>query len=374
MRSTLSSALYIGPNDPLACALDALAHRRMLERGKRDSQVADARARAYTRAAAMVRCVPFALRGDENETAHLQGLGPRVCNAVREFVQTGRIKEAEIMDEMDKKNNDMEGKKKDEDNDDECSDVNKQLREVRSLSTLYGVGVATAWSLAADGVTAADLRAADLPGADASWARVTWHEAWALRTAVERAANGEGTPGSSLGVRVVLCGGFRRGESNGHDVDLVYCQRRDHDDDNLSNLSNLSTGSMFSNLFVNRLQDHGLIERVLARRQGFSKRDMNGHDVVHAVALVHGKRVRLDLVGVRNVKEMAFATLAWSGSTGFQRDLRLVANRRGWTFCERGLFEGDGRGGVRVGGECASEMDVFAALGLSYRPAFERAG
>ena len=68
---------------------------------------------------------------------------------------------------------------------------------------------------------------------------------------------------------------------------------------------------------------------------------------------------RVDIVIV-NWNAWGTATLAWTGSTQFNRDIRKVAKSKGWSLDAGGLMD-KGRDIA-----CVDERDVFTKLGLDY--------
>lgn len=361
-RATLTQAIYAAPNRRLCTLLEQMAQKRELEQSGSMDRDAQMRARAYRRASAALKCVPFAIC-TADDVATLSGLGPRVLSAAREYVRTGTICEAGHLE------------------------TNKRLRALATLTTVYGVGVQTAQHFHDDlGITDIAMlcrRAASQPELFqtpvVSYLKHVPHlqradraTALAFRNAVDAAAN---NAADTLDVRVELCGGFRRGEPEGHDVDLIFCRH---------GAQRSVTHSIMKQLEA-RLIERRMLAEVLwesCDKAGGSEPRFGGeraigqyafaHDVVHAVGEWGARRFRVDLVGVRDAREMAFAMLAWSGSTAFQRDLRLAAEQRGWAFNQHGFFERIRGYRVQLSPQPGCEMDVFDALGLPYRAPFER--
>jgi DNA polymerase/3'-5' exonuclease PolX len=194
------------------------------------------------------------------------------------------------------------------------------------------------------------------------------------RTFVDRV---EALAANSLGVRLCfkLCGGFRRGERQGHDIDILY-RRED-----------TSTESVQSELLAMLKSEHILVATLRAHANLSGGHELTfkepkkakthfryAHDVLLTICQTRAnKPMRVDFVGVRDREEFSFATLAWSGSTLFQRDLRRYAEKeRGWTFNQHGLFSLETGERAALYPRPGSEHDIFDALGLVYRPPFER--
>lgn len=366
-RATFAECIFASPNSKLSCILEKIAQKRILDGLPETGQDAEMRARAYCRASAALKCVPFKLLTAEDAET-LDTFGPRVLATVREYLHNGKVQEVCSMCE--------EGR----------------LKALDEFSNLYGVGVKSAKHF---------YDVLGLTSMDALRQRVRQHSsefneslkkylsfdkelARVTRPTVDRffseVTNVLNQDRNSLDVRMVLCGGFRRGTDSGHDIDLVYCRGWEKRDDTASIMAEV----------VKRLEAMKLIRCVLFERSGksgweesrYSVKSGRGrshggdysyaHDITHAVGELDGKLFRVDIVGVRDRREMGFATIAWSGSTGFQRDLRLVAERKEWTFNEHGLFLRDNGERVNMGIESPSEMDIFQALGLVYRASYER--
>ncbi|CAN8069202.1 unnamed protein product [Agarophyton chilense] len=363
-RCTMTQALYKAPNHELCKALEIIAKKRRLEQAGGSVESADIRGRAYQRASAALKCLPFKLRTAQDAKA-LYSLGPRVLAIVNEFLTTGVVKEAQLME------------------------TNERLKALTKFQRVYGVGYVKARKFYDElGIRSMkDLLASEQKsdkGEDRAVVRYLRHieciqslsskEASAFKDVVHKIANSGDE--NDLHLRFQLCGGFRRGEKSGHDVDILYCRREMKSQDCNSVLREL----------VKRLQNKGIVIEILKESsdvdgwnevhyhsQASSAMFPYAHDVLHALAKYKGKVFRLDLVGVRDAREFCFATIAWSGSTPFQRDLRWWCDqKKGWTFNEHGVFDRNSGKRVELNPEPRSEMDVFAALGLTYRAPYER--
>lgn len=362
-RPTITPHIYPPPNLGLCDALDAVAKKRRLENAGGSEESADIRARAYKRASASLKCVPFELRTVQDVEA-LHTFGPRVLSIANEYIHIGRVKEADMLE------------------------TDARLKSLAELQEIYGVGFASARKYFDSGIkTTEKLRQAvsqrpqDFPDMLVKYmrhygdtSRMTISEARTYTNLVEEIAN---TPeDESLHVRTLLCGGFRRGEQTGHDVDILYCRRRSHRRDHTSVLETLTK----------RLQKAGILTEVLRlssdthgwgeiryRREHSKSTFPYAHDILHAIAHYKGRKFRLDIVGIRDAKEFSFATLAWSGSTSFQRDIRhWIERHRGWIFNQHGLFDRVSGQRVHLDPFPQTEMDIFSAVGLIYRPPYER--
>lgn len=361
-RSTITQSIYPAPNRDICSVLNKMATKRILERAGGSNASADIRARAYRLASSALKCVPFELRTTQDAYS-LHTFGPRVLAVVSEYLTTGQAHEVVELE----------------------SDT--RLRCLSEFQKMYGVGPTFARDLYdLRGIrSVSQLRGRvqshpqEFPSALVEYLlqydklqRLDLKTAVQFRRLVEDVVN-EGQ--RNLHLRFVLCGGFRRGEQSGHDVDLLYCRRRELIHDHASVLDEV----------VKRLLESGLLVSVLSlatnadgwhERRYIPDRSRSvfryAHDVLHGVGQIDGKVFRLDIVGVRDATEFPFATLAWSGSTAFQRDIRQYCETKGWIFNQHGIFERAGGQRVELQPRPGSEMDIFAAMALTYRAPFER--
>lgn len=363
-RSTITQSIYASPNNNLCSVLEQMAKKRILERAGGSNAAADIRARAYRLASSALKCVPFELK-TQQDAQTLHTFGPRVLAVVSEYLTSGKVHEVSAIQS------------------------DKRLSTLAKFQDIYGVGASSARDLydlrGMKSVEQLRERVRTHPGEFSppvveylqhydALARMDLKSAVTFKQRVEDVVNEPGQ--RNMHLRFVLCGGFRRGEQSGHDVDLLYCRRRELAHDHTSVLDQV----------VKRLLDSGLLLSILSlatnadgwhERRYVSEASRSvyryAHDMLHGMASFGGRVFRLDIVGVRDVAEFPFATLAWSGSTAFQRDIRLLCEKKkNWIFNHHGVFERAGGQRVELNPTPKSEMDVFAAMGLTYRPPFER--
>lgn len=362
-RATFSHAIYPCPNQPLCDIFESLAKRRILEEAGGSSHKADIRARAYRLAASALKQIPFRLTS-KHDAAALHSFGPRVLAVVNEYLTTGVVTEVQQLK------------------------TDARLRALTELTELYSVGSKTARHLVDDCKirSVSQLRKYVRANPDNfgdplvrylefydDAGPVDLATAREFEGVVTRVANQAPNP---LHLRVTLCGGFRRCEPKGHDVDLVYSR---------AGPMKYDTSSVLS-LLIGRLSQKGLLAcslSIAADQPGHLEKNYFGeskqrsiypyaHDILHAMARFRGKVFRLDIVGVRRVEEYPFATLAWSGSTPFQRSIRQYSEQRGLTFNQHGLFDRITGERVKLEPIPGCEADVFHCLKLVYRPPYER--
>lgn len=88
------------------------------------------------------------------------------------------------------------------------------------------------------------------------------------------------------------------------------------------------------------------------------------------------KMARVDLIFAK-WEEYYFALLGWTGSRQFERSLRLFCKReRGWKLTSSGLYSLKSGKPIDVekllGHQLQSEQDLFAVIGIPYKPPNER--
>ncbi|XP_036103001.1 DNA-directed DNA/RNA polymerase mu [Molossus molossus] len=200
-------------------------------------------------------------------------------------------------------------------------------------------------------------------------------DAEALQRVLE-AAVGQALPGAT----VTLAGGFRRGKSQGHDVDFLIT----HPHEDLE--AGLLPGVM------RHLEKQGL---VLYHQHQHSHRRDPSHLTQQSHAMdtferslcifrlmrppgapaggtqrpcTSWKAVRVDLVVVPT-SQFPFALLGWTGSKHFERELRRFSRKeRGLWLNSHGLFDPEQKTFFQV----AAEEDIFRHLGLAYLPPEQR--
>lgn len=369
-RSTFCQSIYPCPNKALCDVLERLAEKRGLEQAGGTAYTADIRSRAYRQASAALKCVPFRLQNAVDGRA-LRSFGPRVLEVANEFLTSGAVEEAEVLDK-------------------DC-----RLRTMQQFCKMYGIGVQTARILydvrgIRDLATLRKQVKADPEKFSASlvgyisfldeMGEATLDMARRYCNRVESIVN-DGADGG-LQVRMVLCGGFRRGECVGHDVDLLYCKKRGRTKNTSSILQEVAGSMRKHGLLVatlhmaddkNSWKEQRYTRITSASGGGARSKYRFAHDTLHGLGCFEGKTFRVDVVGVRDEMEFPFATMAWSGSTSFQRDLREMCQKRhDWTFNAHGIFRRCDGERVEIFPRIASEVDIFSAMGLVYRPPFER--
>lgn len=191
----------------------------------------------------------------------------------------------------------------------------------------------------------------------------------------------------SIDGQVVPCGSYRAGEEWSSSVILVVSVDNSAD---IGETSEQILGALRqSTLLVADLSLGTLAEpwaRSACRPAGTEPPHARVFLGVGQGMPVKGERIRyrrLDLVFCGH-EALPFATIQWTGNDGgiFNRELKRIAAFRGFHLSTTYLCKADRKGvrGRNVGNvcragfriDCASEEDVFAALGLPYRPPDQR--
>jgi DNA polymerase/3'-5' exonuclease PolX len=362
MHPRCNPELVPNPNADLVEQLRRVGKKRRLT----NLDDGDKRFLSYARSAAFVSALPFKVVSAD-DVAAMPFVKDGIKAAVASFFTHGRILE---LDEFEK---------------------NEELAGVERLSQVFGISVPTAQRLSKAGVrTVEDAlrhyeaglsspKAGVLASLRTCAQPVTYAEAAALVTRVADVAR-RAMPEHDLTFK--LAGGFRRGCSRGHDVDILYCHaERRVTTSVLDQLVDVLTkGSVIVDTLGGQADRPGARELTFARKSSASPAFELAHDLSLTICRVPsadepggaGKAVRVDFVGVRQRDEWPFATLAWTGTTLFQRELRRwTAGAHDWVFNQHGLFDRTGKRVTPVPA-CATEHDIFNFLGLPYLSPYER--
>ncbi|POY75321.1 hypothetical protein BMF94_1692, partial [Rhodotorula taiwanensis] len=328
------------PNQDLVDALKPLREWRFVEYGSSSPEGI-----SYSTAISAIIACPYRLRSGEEARA-LHKVGEKLALKVDEFLDTGRIREADDLDH------------------------NERYQSLKSLMTVHGIGQHTAKELYSQGYRSAeDMRKSG------HWQKeFRYHDDIQLpipRTDVESIAQFVQLQVDRIerGSHMVITGGYRRGKLQSNDVDLLITFP--HQDG--------KERKMLRRL-CHRLQVKGFIppdgilsfsEPATLRTTHENKKASSFDSLDKALVVFRHpannttrKRDiyrRVDLIFAR-WPSFGAAVLGWSGSTQFERDLRKHAERLGYKFDS---------GGLRVRGSnevvpTMTEQDVFRALKLKY--------
>ncbi|KAF9512922.1 hypothetical protein BS47DRAFT_1344864 [Hydnum rufescens UP504] len=311
---------------------------------------------SYSRSISWCKCCtayPRVVRSSK-EVVDLPGLGPKLFKMIDEFLKDGEIKEARRA-------------------------INSPRFGVLSLfSTIYGIGPSTARRLYDQGNRTFE----DLERYYNEWERKNGKPSGMREALVLRDDLAQKIPRAEVeemveaickhldsiqeGFQHTMCGGYRRGKEYSNDVDIVFSR---------PGIDPKQDRGMCQAL-VTRLQEAGLVTHVMLlssftsqhspfSRFSTSSQGIDTLDTALTVFKFHGEgRVhrRLDLIFAPwNVYWTA--VVGWTGSTQFERDLRIWAKQeRGMKFDCSGITRVHNSEQVFV----HSEEEVFQVLGLPW--------
>ncbi|XP_072258981.1 DNA-directed DNA/RNA polymerase mu isoform X2 [Pyxicephalus adspersus] len=319
-------------------------------------QASEVRFLGFTRAASMLKSLPYKLQSVE-ETENLLWCGGHCKSVIQEILEDGVCREAEEIK------------------------ASKHYQCMKLLTSIFGVGVRTAEQWYKDGVRRLDdlkdpkfkLTAEQRAGlehyADLQLP-VTREEAERMQCMIREALQ-TFVPD----IQITMTGGFRRGKQQGHDVDFLIT----HPDDNaltgvLKKAMDWMDGKgllLYRHLKershapykVNRNMDgHETCYSIFALPVGDLKSEceLEASGVVHrtgsGVTSPIWKAIRVDLV-VTPFLEYPYALLGWTGSKHFERELRRYSwQEKKMTLTSHGLFNGEKKCLILA----TSEEEIFA--------------
>jgi DNA polymerase/3'-5' exonuclease PolX len=358
---------------------------------------------AFRQAASVVRSLPFALT-DARQVAGMKGIGSSILEEIRSILATGHSGRLEALKS------------------------DPKLQVLQLLQSVHGIGPAIAEKLYAQGVrTLDDLRARGSLTAQQALSLRYYDE---LTEKIPRAEVAE----FEQRIRAVLktidprlrmevCGSYRRGKATCGDIDVLvshpdphYRYSDEHSRRDAAAASSASSSahrgggggghkSSFQYLLeelMRRLHAQGLLTDDLVHPS--SKQRYKAHTVQNiyesglenetysGIGMIPrdeqrqlgGKHRRID-IKVYSTAEFPFALLYFTGSKDFNRLMRLYCNRhRSLSLSDKALtpYVSGGRA-AKAGGPrtklatgmaipCASEEDIFRAVGLEYIPPTQR--
>ena len=177
-------------------------------------------------------------------------------------------------------------------------------------------------------------------------------------------------PGSTY----VICGGYRRGKPESNDVDIVISLPRppqkegEHD----RGIWNVQEQIAVMDKLLKSLKRKAFITHVVNVSTPASQYEMTYSRLELAeVVVMPSKSETIPTPRYRRVdiilgpwETHGAAVLGWTGSRQFERDLRLVAKHKGFTFHSTGLVHQGDRAPLST----PKEEDIFEVLGLEYMP------
>ncbi|CEQ41545.1 SPOSA6832_03302, partial [Sporobolomyces salmonicolor] len=312
---------------------------------------------AYATAISAIISTPYKITSG-HEARKIHKIGQKLAKKVDEFVETGKIQDAQDMLE------------------------NERFIALRSLMTVHGVG-----HLKAKDLYAAGYRSAEDLKKTGEWEKeFRYYDDIQLkipRSEVESICEWVRVQLDRIepGAHIAIVGGYRRGKRDSNDVDLLITYPH-QDGKERGILRRLCHRLKAKEPRLRPSSRAGLVppEGILSFSQPATKRTTRENKQASSFdaldkALVIFKHPanrttrprdvyrRVDLI-VARWPAFGAALLGWSGSTQFERDLRKHAEHMGYKFDSGGLR-------TRATGEVvptATEKDVFRALKLEYIP------
>ncbi|XP_032944545.1 DNA-directed DNA/RNA polymerase mu isoform X4 [Rhinolophus ferrumequinum] len=356
--SWFTESMAAGQPVPVECrhrleeALETLAEAAAFEGS-------EGRLLSFCRSASVLKALPSPVTA----LSQLQGLphfGEHSCRVVQELLERG------VCDEVERVR------------------LSERYQSMKLFTGIFGVGVRTADQWYREGLrTLDDVREqvqrltrqqkAGLQHYGDLSRPVQRSDAEALQLVVEAAVS-QALPGAT----VTLAGSFRRGRSQGHDVDFLITHPQEGQEAGLLPrvLSYLKKQGLVLYQQHRRCRDPAHRMRQSHNMDTFESSFCIFRLLRTSGAAVEGpqrpgppwKAVRVDLVVVP-IGQYPFALLGWTGSKHFERELRRFSRtERGLWLNSRGLYDPEQKAFVHV----AAEEDIFRHLGLAYLPPEQR--
>lgn len=336
----------------------------------------EGRSVAFRRAASVLKALPRRVRSME-DLRGLPCLGDHSQRVIKEILEDGSSREVE------------------------STKQSEQYQAMKALTGIFGVGVRTADRWFREGLRSPDdlirtgqqLNRAQQAGVqfyDDLQKAVTKAEADVISDVVEKAVHAV-LPGAEI----QLMGGFRRGKEVGHDVDFLITHSEEGKEEGLINK------------IINWLEEQGLLLYQKTTRNSYlekmdgparassnmdrfercfsifklhksavsctwsstaSAEDVRSGAAEHRSEASGWRAVRVDLV-VSPYSQFAFATLGWTGSKLFERELRRWAGQeKHMSLSSHALYDSKQNLYLRA----KTEEEIFTYLGLEFIPPSER--
>lgn len=346
------SPLKSKQNQALVDELEILRLQRILA-GKQEMN-----ATAYGRAISAIKAYPHSLQPNPYNAKNLKGVGPKIAKLIVQYFEQGRIAEVDAI-------------RKD-----------SAFQTMSRFMQLYGVGPKRAREYYSEGARSMDdvikmggslcvhlhidecLRI--LPDLQRTIPRF---EVEVIAKTIFDEMNAL-APGSSY----VICGGYRRGKPESNDVDIVISLPPPRQDENSSDrgIWNVKEQENVMDQLLKTLKRKAFITHVVNVTTPASHYEMTYSRLELAEVVVMPSRSesipipryrRVDII-LGPWETHGAAVLGWTGSRQFERDLRLLAKHKGFTFHSTGLVHQGDRTPLRT----PKEEDIFEILGLNYMP------
>ncbi|SCZ87626.1 BZ3500_MvSof-1268-A1-R1_Chr2-2g05092 [Microbotryum saponariae] len=311
-------------NQDLVDKLKPLREERFLLYGS-----AHPKAISYATAISVIIGTPWKIRTAE-QARSLPKVGEKIVAKIEEYLRTGEIDDAVR------------------------AGNNSKALALKDMSAVHGVGHVMANSLYTKGLRSLqEMRDSKQWEKEFQWhddiqQKMPRHEVKSIHEFIKIQIE-KVEPGATT----LLCGGYRRGKELSNDVDILITYA-ENDGKERGVLARL----------VERLR---VKERIITSNRPASSFDSLDKALIifrHPANGITRKRDhwrRVDLV-VARWPQWGAAVVGWTGSTQFERDLRLQAKKKNLKFDSGGIHS-------RLTGEvirAATEEDVFKVLGVPY--------
>ncbi|XP_051974021.1 DNA-directed DNA/RNA polymerase mu-like isoform X2 [Xyrauchen texanus] len=289
----------------------------------------EGRSVAFTRAASVLKALPHRVYSMD-ELKCLPCLGEHSQRVIKEILEDGTSREVE------------------------STRQSEQFQAMKALTGIFGVGVRTADRWLREGLRSpSDLIQTGQPLNRAQQAGVQYYndlqkpvtkaEAEVISDIVQEAVHAV-----LLGAEIQLMGGFKRGKDVGHDVDFLITHPEEGKEEGL--IAKI----------INWLEEK--LQRSAESTGSEAERSVNQSETSS------WRAVRVDLV-VSPYSQFAFATLGWTGSKLFERELRRWAGQeKHMSLSSHALYDSNQKCYLRA----QTEEEIFAYLGLEFIPPCER--
>jgi DNA polymerase lambda len=325
-------------NDHITSVLEVLRNNYALLRDK-------GRTFAYRSAIISLKSHPEKITSVE-QVENLQKVGSKIKKKIGEILETGTLKRVQAMDEL------------------------ERLKCIKEFSKIWGIGSTTADKLFSMGYKSiADLKKKiptilnenqkiGLELYEELLQRIPREEVKVISELVITTAK------DIIGETEIItdtCGSYRRGKQDCGDIDILIT----FDDFLLS--------KDFLLELISTLKEKGIVTHVLVMSIETKKHENLSFE---GIAKLPGRPHRRLDIKIYPRKFYAWALMHFTGSANFNRDIRLLAKKKGLKLTDEGLFPA-----LRVNGEtycganlvdCYTEEEIFSLLDIPYKPPEER--
>ncbi|KAH8930442.1 Nucleotidyltransferase [Atractiella rhizophila] len=329
-------------NIPLLSLLSVIRKRRWLE-GEETSAL------AYSRAISALKFLDFPIK-IMKDVDGVSGIGGKIGALVKEWIESGTIAEAESIRRS------------------------TRFQALSQFVKVHGIGPGKAKELYAKGCrTIEDVSAKG----GFSIEFLEENEVPMLRVEIERFVEiiGEHIKSVAPEAAWIVAGSYRRGQPTSQDIDILVT------------VPKLGEEKGLLKKILDTLHRNGLLEETLYLCETDSKRPIDARhyhasgvdpfDKAYTVlrqpfpAMVQGSkwsgrtgvRRRVDFI-ICPIKYFWTGVLGWTGSTMFERDLRLWGKKKNMKFDSGGLYRRSDSKEILVN----SEEEIFEKMGLEYIP------